>query len=95
MNKEQIQCGFTIDHSLKDTLNISEANRKKGHIDVRKGITQEPITTEDINSSPPSVTTIIKTIANCHDYDQNHHQLSRLSSKPPPAATTIITTTTS
>ena len=59
MDKDQIQSGFTIDRTLEDTLKICEEelhlenNRKKGDYDVRKGVTQEPITTEDINNMHP------------------------------------------
>ena len=59
MDKELIKSGFAIDRALEDTLEICEnelhleQNRKKGDYDTRKGVTQEPITTEDINNMHP------------------------------------------
>ena len=54
-----ISSGFKVDRSLDDTLDICEnnlhleENRKKEDYDVRRGVTQEPITTEDINNMHP------------------------------------------
>ena len=54
-----ISSGFKVDRSLEDTLEICEKdmhleeNRKKEDYDVRKGVTQLPITTEDINNMHP------------------------------------------
>ena len=59
MDKELIKSGFAIDRALEDTLEICEnelhleQNRKKGDYDTRKGVTEEPITTEDINNMHP------------------------------------------
>ena len=97
MNKEQIKSGFIIDQTLEYTLNIGEeelhleANLKKGDIDVRKGVIQEPIKTEDNTSS--SVTNIITTSSIFHFYHHNHHHLPLSSSQTPPSVTIIITTT--
>ena len=58
-DQNNITTGFKIDRTLADTLEICEqdlhleGNRKKGDYDVRKGVTQEPITTEDINNIHP------------------------------------------
>lgn len=54
-----IKSGFRIDRTLEDTLQICEqelhleGNRKTGDYGERKGVTQEPITTEDINNMHP------------------------------------------
>ena len=59
MDKELIKSGFAIDRTLEDTLQICEnqlhleENRKTGDYDTRKGVTQEPITSENINNMHP------------------------------------------
>ena len=58
-NADLIKSGFIIDRSLEDTLEICEKdlhlenNRKKGDYEVRKGVTQQHITTEDVNNMHP------------------------------------------
>lgn len=58
-DKDLIKSGFKIDRTLEDTLQICEKelhldrNRKVGDYAVRKGVTQDPITTEDINNLHP------------------------------------------
>ena len=59
MDNELIKSGFIIDRSLEDTLQICEKelqlekNRKTGDYATRKGVTQVPITTENINTIHP------------------------------------------
>ena len=54
-----IKEGFSIDRSLEQTSEICNENlhlpenRKKGDYEVRKGVTQEPITKEDLISLHP------------------------------------------
>ena len=49
-----ISSGFKVDRSLEDTLEICQENmhilenRKTGDYEIRKGVTQQPITIEDI-----------------------------------------------
>ena len=56
---ECINTGFPIDRSLQQTLEICDQdlhlpeNRKTGDYDVRMGVTQQPITTEDISNLHP------------------------------------------
>ena len=56
---KQIKAGFTIDRTLENTLDVVERNlhleenRKKDDYDIRMGITQEPITTENMNFLHP------------------------------------------
>ena len=58
-NSVCITAGFKIDRSLEQTLALCEKgvhrleNRKVGDYDDRKGITQDPITIEDINNLHP------------------------------------------
>ena len=54
-----ITTGFTINRTLEQTLSICnkdlhlQEQRRVGDYDVRKGVTQEPITTEDMNTLHP------------------------------------------
>ena len=56
---ERITSGFKIDRCLEDTIAICEQdlhleeNLQKEDYETRKGVTQEPITTEDINYLHP------------------------------------------
>ena len=56
---ERIKAGFLIDRTLDQTLEICEKNlhlsknRKTGDCNVRKGVTQQPITIEDISNLHP------------------------------------------
>ena len=58
-NIDIISSGFKVNRSVDDTLKICEKNlhleenRKKEDYDIRKGETQVPITTEDINNMHP------------------------------------------
>ena len=58
-NSDCISTGFKINRSLEQTLAICETgihrpeNRKTGDYDDRKGVTQDPITIEDINNLHP------------------------------------------
>ena len=54
-----ISSGFKVDRSLEDTLEICQENmhilenRKTGDYEIRKGVTQQPITIEDITYMHP------------------------------------------
>ena len=56
---KQIKAGFIIDRTLENTLDVVERNlhleenRKKDDYGIRMGITQEPITTENMNFLHP------------------------------------------
>ena len=54
-----ISSGFKVNRSLEDTLEICQENmhilenRKTGDYEIRKGVTQQPITIEDITYMHP------------------------------------------
>ena len=56
---EFISAGFVVDRSLEQTWEICnenlhlQENRKTGDYEVRKGVTQKPITLEDISNLHP------------------------------------------
>ena len=58
-DSDYVNSGFKVNRSLDETLEICKENihlienRRKGDYDVRKGVTHEPITTEDMNSLHP------------------------------------------